>query len=267
MKMFITSIISCVVCFVLFGISTGIFGVKEIDSVVIYNESADNSVESDTLFSGNTTVSDSWKVKGDFSEIKINSYGVNTNITRSDRKDILVKLENERKKDVDIMASYTTNSLNKSKKLDIHVSPRISTIFGNISFGLVDWMEDAFTGRSSSVTLNIELPSKDYNSLEIYQGSGNVSIKGVNALCNTINIGSGKFELENSGTGGQNASNLFLTLGSGSAYVKGVRPQNYTLDIGSGWFDIDGLMGQGSVDMGSGSGTISFASKLYTDFW
>ena len=49
-----------------------------------------------------------------------------------------------------------------------------------------------------------------------------------------------------------------MILGSGSAVISGAQTQSYNIDIGSGNFNINGLSGDGVIDMGSGYGTIAY---------
>lgn len=255
MKGFISSLIACVIFFAAFGISTGILGVNTDAVSMFYNESPDYSVDGEMLFSGNTVKSDEWKINHDFEDIIINSSGINTVVTCSDRSNIFVSLSNDGNRNIHLEAVYTINSLNKSSILTFNVSPESSFIF---SGGLINCIGGFLSGINRDVTLNIELPLKIYGALEVNQGSGTVRVEEMYARYNKIDIGSGYFELNRSNDT-ENITNTFkLTLGSGRTEIRGMNTERYDLDIGSGSFNIDGLTGSGEIEMGSGNGTVAF---------
>lgn len=257
MKGFITSLIASVIFFVGFGISVAVLGMDTGAVSVYYNdEKIDYSNGDGVIISGNTISSEDWKINEDFMDIKINSSGISTVVSCSDRSNIFVSLNNNGK-NVHIDATASLNDLSKTRVLTLNVSPASNSIFSNMSFGLANWLGSLFTGSYSGVQLSIELPKKLYDLLDIDQGSGSVYVNEFYARTNMIDIGSGYFELTREDK--DTVSNVFeLTLGSGSVSVKGMRTDKYEIEAGSGSYNIEGLTGEGAIDMGSGSGYIAF---------
>lgn len=251
-KLFFTSIIFCLVSFILFEISAGISGVRHRSSNTYYYDTNYNySSNSGAIFSGDYSNSGRWTVPNNFSDININSAGIDTVITRGESGDIKVRLDNPAGKDIHVEAVYYDNSLTiEARKTNI-------TFLPNVTFGLVSWLDDIITGESSKPVVIIEFPEVKYDSLNIQHASGSMKVHELYANQNSIHIGSGSFEFLRRSEGF--VSDAFdLTLGSGSAVVSGIQTQNYNIDIGSGSFNINGLSGSGQIDMGSGSGSVAY---------
>lgn len=247
-KLFFTSIIFCLISFILFEISSGISGVRHRSSNIYYYET---SYDSSTIFSGDYANSGRWTILNKFSDININSAGIDTIITRGESSDIKVRLDNPAGKEIHVEAVYYDNSLTiEARKTNI-------TFLPNVTFGLVSWLDDIITGESSKPVVIIEFPEAKYDSLKIQHASGSMKVHELYAVENNIHIGSGSFEFLRRSEGFVSHS-FNVILGSGSAVISGTQTQNYNIDIGSGNFNINGLSGEGVIDMGSGSGSIAY---------
>lgn len=250
MKGFVLSLISCVIFFVAFGISVSILGVNTDAVNVSYYESPDYSNGTASILSGNTIKSEEWKINGNFSKIKLDTSGINTVVTSSERDNIYISLYNSGKRNIRVDAYGERTSDAEADALTLNVSPADF-------LWSVNWIGDLISGRYVNVELIIELPAKIYEKMEIYQGSGRISIKDVYAKNNVMEIGSGVFSLEHTDNTTL-ADSYELSLGSGSATVIGMNTQRYKFDIGSGVFNIEKLTGSGEIDMGSGNGSVIF---------
>lgn len=252
-KIFVTSVVLCVISFICFGISTLIVGRNHnaYTSHVYYESPNNYGTEKGTVFSGDYSTSGTWTILNQFPDININSAGINTIITRGESDRIRVRLDNPDQKTIHVEAVYAEGSLTLEAR-----STNI-TFISDGEFGLVNWLEDIFAGKSSEVTVIIEFPETKYESLNIQQGSGSIKVHELYADYNKFHIGSGSFEFLRRSKGF--VSNYFgLELGSGSAVISGMQTESYRIDIGSGKFDINGISGEGEIEMSSGSGSIAY---------
>ncbi|MDE7230338.1 MAG: DUF4097 domain-containing protein [Oscillospiraceae bacterium] len=247
-KLFFTSIIFCLISFTLFEISSGISGVRHRSSNTYYYET---SYDSSTIFSGDYANSGRWTILNKFSDININSAGIDTIITRGESSDIKVRLDNPAGKEIHVEAVYDHNALTiEARKTNI-------TFLPNVTFGLVSWLDDIITGESSKPVVIIEFPEVKYDSLNIQHASGSMKVHELYANQNRIHIGSGSFEFLRRSEGF--VSEYFdVTLGSGSTVISGMQTESYNIDIGSGTFNINDLSGTGVINMGSGSGSVAY---------
>lgn len=251
-KLFLTSVVLCILGLVCFGISVGILGKRHSGSSYAYIDRSEyygNGVG--TIFRGDYSSSASWTIMNKFPDININSAGINTIITRGESDRITVRLNDPDQKTVHVEAVYDGN------RLTIEARSTNITFVSDGTFGLVSWLEDIFTGSSSNTTVIIEFPEMLYNSLHIQQGSGSMKVHDLYAEYNNIHIGSGSFEFLRRSAGFV-ASTFEFELGSGKAVISGAQAEHYDIDIGSGSFDINGLSGYGIINMGSGSGSIAY---------
>lgn len=140
-----------------------------------------------------------------------------------------------------------------SSRINIRSDSLLDFGFGLFKFNLFDGLADKISNRR----ITIKIPSNYiYEKIIISQGSGETNIKGIPALENDIDIGSGKLTYENSSSV---VSQTFkIDLGSGEATFKGISTKNYEIDVGSGKLNIKNLTGDGKIDMGSGSADITF---------
>lgn len=252
-KLFLTSVVLCIISFICYQISVSIFESKpKRTTTVIHHETVIDSGKSKaTIFSGDYTDSNVWTVSNKFPKLHINSAGIDTIVTRGESSDIKVRLDNPAGRKLHIEAVYSGS--------DLYVEARSTniTFLSNVPFGLVSWLEDIFTEGASKATVIIEFPEVKYDSLTIQQGSGSMKVHDLYADANIIHISSGSFEFLRRSEGFV-SQEFDFTLGSGSAVFSGMQTEHYRLDIGSGSFNINDLSGDGTIEMGSGSGSIAY---------
>lgn len=107
-------------------------------------------------------------------------------------------------------------------------------------------------------TVTVYVPDKVYEYLYLDVDSGALEARGIKARSNTFDVGSGRFEYEQSE--GYTADSLTLVMGSGSVKIANAASTVFKINMGSGSFDIGGLTGMGDIYIGSGSGKAEFAS-------
>ncbi len=250
-KLFFTSIAFSILSFILFGISTAILG-RSYDPGVSFYETPNEYVSNrGSVFSGDYDASGSWTVLNQFADININSAGIDTIITRGESDKIKIRLDNPANRKIHVEAIYSDNALT------IEARSANITFLSDAPLGLVNWLEDIFTGGASKASVIIEFPETKYDSLNIQQGSGSMKVQDLYADNNNIHIGSGSFEFLRRAKGFI-ANTFNVTLGSGSALISGMQTTNYNFEIGSGSFEFNDLSGEGHIDMGSGKGTIAY---------
>lgn len=193
-----------------------------------------------------------WKINNDFRNIHINSAGATVIVDQWDGDQIYVEANVPESQKINISAYYTPDD----NDLYITVTPPNVSFWDITEFGVVSWLEDIFT-YSGNITVSIKFPKTIYDSLNVQQGSGTLSINELYAHSNDIDIGSGKFYYNKKER--FTAENFYVNLGSGSASINNAQTTFYYLDIGSGTLDIGGLTGYGSIDMGSGKCNVIYA--------
>lgn len=176
--------------------------------------------------------------------------GVNAIIMSSYNDDIVVSVKND---NVDRDTHVMLAAEGSTTTIEVHPS--------NITFnplnggGLTSWLEDMF-GIKPKCTVYVMVPQKTFEILTVQQGSGNVSFNNINANYNTIDIGSGNFELLKNPM--YTSKEFNVNLGSGTANLRNLATSDYKFNIGSGKFDARGLTGTGDVNIGSGDVTLSY---------
>ena len=286
-KLFAIFIPLCIVSFIAFGISVAILGKTEESSMNSVMESGENVILEEIKSSGN--ISEKFDI---CPNIELRTAGINAIVQPTDEQQAYIDLENPDNKDVYVMVS--TDSGDSTLSLEIH--PSNISFFDSNEFGIVNWLDDIFGGETK-ITVNIYLPRLIYDGLVVEHGSGSLEINDVYASGNDIQVGSGKLSYErtksylgnylnitvnsgnvelrdicnysncynvNSGSLDATASksylaaNTTLNLGSGYAKITNAGSEEFDLDIGSGKFEINGISGEGSIQMGSGYGSISY---------
>ncbi len=250
-KLFFTSIAFSILSFILFGITTAILGRSYDHSVSYYETPSEYLQNKGSVFIGDYTSSGRWTILNQFANININSAGIDTVITRGEGDKIKVRLDNPANRKIHVEAVYTGNDLT------IEARSANITFLSDAPLGLVNWLEDIFTGGESKASVIIEFPESKYDNLNIQQGSGSMKVHDLYADRNNIHIGSGSFEFLRRAKGFV-ASSFDVTLGSGSALISGMQTDRYAIEIGSGSFEFNDLSGEGHIDMGSGKGTIAY---------
>ncbi len=250
-KLFSICIPVCICSFVLFGITSAMFGRRggsasttQVADVV--SGSFDGwEWEALTMTDGVST----WTMRGDYTNIDIN--------VGSGCVELLPAGNGE-------SVTYAEYSGGGLEELECYISGGCLTINmgGRDMFDFWGELGDAissgdFSGFMDNRKLTVRVPSDIYEDLYADLGAGSLKINGISAKYNTFTVGSGAFYY--TGSEGAAADQLTLNMGSGYAEIRDLFTNEYYIDIGSGSFKIGDLRGSGSFDMGSGSGTLNFS--------
>lgn len=252
-KLLNSLIIICFVSFSGFWVTKGILGTRDYYPHYSggYVSGSDRAI---SIFSELVTCNDSWEIVNEFPNINIHTAGATTIIEQNDSDRIHVKAEVPDGRRLYIGADY----IESTGELTIEVRPENIT-FSDIveEFGKVLWSDDVFK-FPEGVTVTISFPHTIYEELNIKHGSGKLYVDEIYSNNNTIEIGSGTFEMQRTE---QFTSDTFsVALGSGKATIKNMRSDIFDIDIGSGSFAFTGISGTGTVEMGSGKGSLVLAN-------
>lgn len=246
-------IVICVVSFTGFWVTKGLFGTRDYNPHYTggYVSGFDGAT---TIFSELVTCNDSWEIVNEFPNINIHTAGATTIIEQNDSDRIHVNAEVPDGRKLYIGADY----IESTGELTIEVRPENITFADVVEeFGKVLWSDDVFK-FPEGVTVTISFPHTIYEELNIKHGSGKLYVDEIYSNNNNIEIGSGTFEMQRAE---QFTSHSFsVDLGSGKATIKNMRSDNFGIDIGSGSFAFTGISGTGSVEMGSGKGSLVLAN-------
>lgn len=257
-KLFFAAIPICLVSFVLFGISVMCMGTKS------YSTPGNSSIYEGSHSSGkeyiNQTLiasSGEWTITDTLPNVTLRTAGVNAYVIQSADESIHVNVNSPAGNKVKVSV------YNNSGEMVFEIHPPEITFDNIVNFDVISWLDDIFHDNSD-IQAVIAFPKRIYDSLNIQHGSGTLMVDGFNASTNTIDIGSGRFEFSKSEK--YTADHFSVNLGSGRAVIANMQTNSYKLDIGSGSFDFSGLTGSGEIDMGSGNGSIAYASNAENDY-
>lgn len=238
----------CIISFIGFGVTKSIFG-RDGSRDVIYNDGGEN-----WIFSTLANADDSWEVVNEFRNINLNCAGATVVVNQTDSDRIQISADVPDGHEVFVGAYYYDDDL------VIEVRPEYITFMDFVDdFGKVFWNNDVFN-YPEGVTVTISFPKTVYDYLTIQQGSGKLYIDELYARNEDITVGSGTFEMRRENV--LYSDFLNLAIGSGSAKIENVRPHFYNIEMGSGKFEITSLYGDGTIEMGSGKGSIAFAQAF-----
>ncbi len=232
----------CICSFIAFGISVAVKGVPET-----------MAVSSDIVSDGYTEAAgDTWTrvLEGDYTNIKIDTGAIDLVLTPADVSETIVKFTAK-----DYKGNITTEIDGSTLKIEADeyfAFHGVSELIKRITDGI----KNNFVFDFSTARLDVTVPQQVYDKLDISMGSGSVTVDGMQALVNDIEIGSGGFYY--TGVDGFTADKMNVDLGSGHFSLKNAATQRYDINVGSGSFDVSGLSGSGVIDMGSGKGTIRY---------
>ena len=241
LKGFFGALIAAIVLFAAGGVTIAIFGKN---NILYTEEFASVTWGGGHLIDESVTGEKTWYFDTEMTDIYsilVNSSDVKTYIEPSADNRLSVRVQTDVWRGVSVEAENRNNEC-----LELNVSGE--KLGGFISFG------------SSNGTVTICVPDKIYANVSLNVGSGSLEARGIKAASNMFNVGSGRFEFEQSE--GFIANSLDLNMGSGSVKIANAAAESFKIVIGSGKFDINGLTGSGKVDIGSGSGILEFARRF-----
>lgn len=232
----------CIVCYIGFGVSLAVLGTKDTDTAV-----------SDVVITNTGSEYEEYQITEQFDKIELNTsfYNVTVSEGSSDITTISVFRPENDFSGADFSAKVSGDTLVLSSKTSYS---GMTQFWKNLAHSIAS---GDFSNSFSSVTVNITVPAKIYDSLDINVGSGRLSLEQIAARDIDIDMGSGTFNYY--GKKDFTADKLEFDMGSGKSYSDNLNARKYDIDIGSGSFDLNGLRGSGSFEMGSGSGTLGFA--------
>lgn len=242
----------CIFSFIAFGISAAVLGTgyNTYDTAVTEVDYTDYG-----LVSGGSDVS-SWELYDSYSDIQLDIGAYNVTLYPGIEGDNTTYFNASR------VSGDRTDIRTELSGDTLVVTIDDSFKFINFGFDFLDRLFEAIrTGEGfenifGGSRLDIIVPPQVYNSLEVNMGSGSLEIVNINAASNSFYLGSGSMSFSNGND--FTSDSLAVDMGSGYIQMNGVKTNEYAIDVGSGKYEIFGLSGDGSIEMGSGNGTVGF---------
>ncbi len=248
-KLFAICIPVCICSFILFGITSAVFGRRSVTTTQIAEVDVGSYGGYDwTKFTTVDGVS-TWSMGGDYTNIDIRVGSGSVELLPAGDGESLT------------YAEYSGGGL---EELECYVSGGCLYIdmSGRDMSDFWEELGDAissgdFSSFMDNRKLTVRVPHSIYEDLYADLGAGSLKINGIGAKYNTFNVGSGAFYY--TGSEDAAANQLNLNMGSGYVEIRDLPTNEYYIDIGSGSFKIGDLYGSGCFNMGSGSGTLNFS--------
>lgn len=247
-KLFGIFIPLCIFSFIAFGISVAILGTGR-----SYDTAYDTVYISEGTELAVGTAS-SWEITESYSGIRLDVGAYNVTLSPGDDDTTYFVVTRVGDDKSEITAEIVGDTLEVT----------IDAGFTLVDFGFdhLDRLLEAiqsgegFDAIFAGSSLDIIIPQKVYDELEVNMGSGSVEIIDLNARHNTLCINSGRLNYYNGS--GFTSDSADIEVNSGFIQVNGISTRGYNIDINSGSYEIFGLSGEGRIEINSGSGTISF---------
>lgn len=209
----------CIFSFIAFGISVAVLGTE-------------NLAESEGL-----AVSDITTLSDDYSDIEINSNGVNVSVYPSPNGRTMICTDENHKNSVYYSTDDDTLRLSLTRKVE----------------GLEDllsWMDD------SDFTVEVYVPEKVYDSIAATVNAGRTEINGLNIEVADLELNAG--ELIYAAAEGSVTNGLDVKVSAGNCEIYNAAAETYTLEINAGNLTTYGLTGDGSITVNAGNGEFNF---------
>lgn len=235
----------CIFCYFGYAVTYAVLGTK--------NTSTDTAaIEAYSISNNGSSVKTQYTLDGEYDSIDVSMGGYN----------VVIKAVDTDVTNVSVISDYmdTDEFTVEINGGTLCISSNAAGYYSIGSFveGIAQAVENNDFSQVFTVsTAVVEVPNKIYENLTVDIGSGAVTMNDVAAHKEEFDISSGSLAFY--GKDDFTADEVTLYLGSGKAEATNLRAQEYSLDISSGSFDINGLCGAGSLDMGSGKGTVEYS--------
>ncbi len=218
----------CIFSFIAFGISVAVLGRD-------YSSSSEEVIE-DVVISGDQRT---YEVTESFTEIRANigAYKMSIKPWSEDTAKIIV-------------------SGSDSSNLKASVSGGALKITTEWKWN-GDWFRNLFSGNAFDTQVQVFVPDKTYDNLDLHVGAGALTSDGVRSDHVTLDVSAGKLNYIQ--PEGHRAEFMYFYVSAGDLIAKNAATSSYTVDVSAGSAEIYGLTGPGEVDVSAGSARLQFS--------
>lgn len=120
------------------------------------------------------------------------------------------------------------------------------------------WISNLFSGSAFDTQVQVFVPDKEYNSLEMHVGAGAITSDGISAAHVKLEVSAGKLNYIQ--PEGYCADFIKLDVSAGNLVAKNAETSAYSVEVSAGNAEIYGLTGDGGVDVSAGSVRAQYAA-------
>lgn len=212
----------CIFSFIAFGISVAVLGRDR--------SSSSEAVIEEMVFSGDQRT---YEVTESFSEIRANigAYKMSIKPWSEDTTKIVI-------------------SGSDSSNLKASVSGDALSITTEWKWN-GDWFRNLLSGNVFDTQVQVFVPDKTYDNLDLHVGAGTLTSDGVRADHVTLDVSAGKLNYIQ--PEGHRAEFIMFDVSAGDLIAKNAETSAYSVEVSAGNAEIYGLTGNGEVDVSAGS--------------
>ena len=218
----------CIFSFIAFGISVAVLGRD-------YSSSSEEVIE-EVVISGDQRT---YEVTESFTEIRANigAYKMSIKPWSEDTAKIVISGS-----DVgNIKASVSGNALSITTEWKWNG----------------EWFRNLLSGNAFDAQVQVFVPDKTYDDLDLHVGAGAITSDGVSADHVTLDVSAGKLNYIQ--PEGHRAEFIMFDVSAGDLVAKNAAASAYSVEVSAGNAEIYGLTGSGGVDVSAGSARLQFA--------
>lgn len=121
-----------------------------------------------------------------------------------------------------------------------------------------EWFRNLLSGNMFDTQVQVFVPDKTYDDLDLHVGAGTLTSDGVRADHVTLDVSAGKLNYIQ--PEGHRAEFIMFDVSAGDLVAKNAAASAYTVDVSAGSAEIYGLTGDGGVDVSAGSARVQYAA-------
>lgn len=120
-----------------------------------------------------------------------------------------------------------------------------------------EWFKNLLSGNVFDTQVQVFVPDKTYDNLDLHVGAGAITSDGVSADHVTLDVSAGKLNYIQ--PEGHRAEFIMFDVSAGDLVAKNAAASAYSVEVSAGDAEIYGLTGSGGVDVSAGSARLQFA--------
>lgn len=120
------------------------------------------------------------------------------------------------------------------------------------------WISNLLSGSAFDTQVQVFVPDKEYNSLEMHVGAGAITSDGIRAAHVKLDVSAGKLNYIQ--PEGYCADFIKFDVSAGNLVAKNAETSAYSVEVSAGNAEIYGLTGDGGVDVSAGSVRAQYAA-------
>lgn len=218
----------CIFSFIAFGISVAVLGRE--------SSSAEGAVNELSLSSEQKT----YEINESFTEIRADIGAYKLNIKPWDNDTTKIVATGNDLGRVKVMASGSVLDITTEWKWD------------------GEWFRNLFSGNAFNTQLEVFVPDKVYDALDLHVGAGDLTSDGIKSGHVSLDVSAGK--LSYTQPEGHRADFISFDVSAGNLIANNSAADAYTINVSAGNADINGLTGEGQIDVSAGKAGVQYAA-------